>query len=169
MPDDVRGSGRVLRRWENEDGEWYVAQLADAEIQRFTTESVTTTADEFRVALTELRHNAHEAGFAIIDPLTGRLAGNIGASLEHETADISYWLAPAARGQGLARSAVYELCTWIRNNWPQASLAQLWVHTDNVASVGVARSGGFVYDSTRDEARAVDGEDWPVHWYTRSW
>lgn len=32
---------------------------------------------QFRVALTELRHNAHEAGFAIIDPLT---AGSRGTS-----------------------------------------------------------------------------------------
>jgi RimJ/RimL family protein N-acetyltransferase len=65
-----------LRNWSPADGAWYVAQLSDADIQRFTTERHTTTADDFRSALKRLGRRPDQAGFAIVDAITGELAGN---------------------------------------------------------------------------------------------
>jgi hypothetical protein len=50
----------ILHYWAPGDGGWYVGQLADPEIQRFTTEQVTTTADEFRAALRELSRRTED-------------------------------------------------------------------------------------------------------------
>jgi hypothetical protein len=61
----------ILRDWSPDDGEWYVAQLPDAQIQRFTTEQVSTTADDFRVAVEDLGRRDDRAGFAITDAGTG--------------------------------------------------------------------------------------------------
>jgi hypothetical protein len=52
----------ALRVWSPDDGAWYVAQLPDSEIQRFTTELVTTTADDFRAAVRELGRRDDQAG-----------------------------------------------------------------------------------------------------------
>jgi hypothetical protein len=66
----------ALRVWSPDDGAWYVAQLPDPEIQRFTTELVTTTADDFRIAVHELGQRHDHAGFAIIDAESGEPAGD---------------------------------------------------------------------------------------------
>jgi RimJ/RimL family protein N-acetyltransferase len=97
----------ILHYWAPGDGAWYVGQLADPEIQRFTTEQVTTTADDFRAALRELSRRTDGAGFAIADAGSGQLAGNIAAERTSEhTAEVSYWVAPGFRGRGLASSAL---------------------------------------------------------------
>lgn len=136
----------VLRPWQPDDAEWYVAQLSDPEILRFTTESADTTVDQFHDALTKLAAAPGQVGFAIIDPESESLAGNIAAAIDEAdqtTAKISYWLAAEARGQGLATRAVQELCSWIRGSWPQVERVALWTHVDNVASQRVALAAGF--------------------------
>ena len=66
-------SGPALRRdWSPADGGWYIAQLNDPEIQRFTSERADTTVDDFRPALDELNQRDDLAGFAMIDPGNGR-------------------------------------------------------------------------------------------------
>jgi RimJ/RimL family protein N-acetyltransferase len=156
----------VLREWSPNDGEWYVAQLADPAIQRFTSERLTTTADDFRAALARYSAEPTWAGFAIVEPDTGELAGNIAAGLDDGTAEVSYWLARSARGRGLATRAVVELCARLAERWPTSVLA-LWTHADNTASQRVAERAGFRHQPNRDEQRTVGTETWPARWYVR--
>jgi [ribosomal protein S5]-alanine N-acetyltransferase len=156
----------VLREWSFEDGDWYAAQLADPDIQRFTSESLTTTAEDFRAALARYRAEPTWAGFAIVDPGTDDLAGNICAVLDDGTAEVSYWLAPSARGRGLATRAVVELCARVGERWPTCALA-LWTHADNTASQRVAERAGFRHEPDRDEQRTVGTQTWPARWYVR--
>lgn len=71
--------------------------------------SADTTTAQFHDALAKLARTSGRAGFAIVQPETNALAGNIAASLradDETTAEISYWLAAEARGHGLATEAV---------------------------------------------------------------
>lgn len=158
----------TLRSWRKEDAAWYVAQLSDPEILQFTTESAATSTDHFLDALTKLAVTPGQAGFAIVRPDTGDLAGNIAAVLDeidHTAAEISYWVAAEARGRGLATRAVRELCSWTRENWPAVREVTLWTHADNIASQRVALAAGFHRQPSRDGYRTVAGQRWPVRWY----
>ena len=163
----VTNEPTVIRDWSPDDGAWYVAQLADPDIQRFTSESLTTTPADFQAALANYRGRPDWAGFAIIDPETAELAGNIAAMRDNGTAEISYWLAPAARGRGLATRALTQLCARLGERWPTCELT-LWTHAENIASQRVATRAGFRYQSDRDEQRPMGTDVWPVRWYSRS-
>jgi hypothetical protein len=45
----------ALREWELEDAQWYADSVQDPDIQRFTTDPPTLTADEVRRAISALR------------------------------------------------------------------------------------------------------------------
>ena len=155
-----------MRDWSPDDAAWYVDQLADPEIQRFTTERATTTADHFRAALRELGRRADQAGFAITDAASRRLAGNIAAErISEHTAEVSYWVAPGFRGRGLASDALRSMNAWLAEHW-QVHEVVLWTHADNIASRRTAERAGFRYRPERDEIRAVGGQMWPACWYT---
>lgn len=159
----------LLRGWRTEDAAWYIAQLSDQEILRFTTESADASIDQFHDALNKLAAAPGQAGFAILDPATDDLAGNIAAALDqtdNTTAEISYWVAAEARGRGLATQAVGELCLWIRENWPKVQHVALWTHADNIASQRVALAAGFHRQQSRDGYRTVAGRPWQTRWYT---
>jgi len=160
---------QVLRVWRMEDATWYLAQLSEPEILRFTTESADADVHQFRDAVTALAETPGQVGFAIVHPDSGDLAGNIAASLDavgEDTAEISYWLAAEARGCGMASRAVRDLCSWIRDNWLIVQHVALWTHTDNIASQRVALAAGFRYQPSRDGYRTVDGQRWQVRWYS---
>lgn len=158
----------LLRDWSPDDGDWYVAQLPDAEIQRFTTERVSTTADDFRAALQELSRRDDQVGFAIVDAGTGLLAGNIAADRSSErSAEVSYWVAPGFRGRGLASSALRILVKWLAVHW-QVHEVTLWTHADNTSSQRAAEHAGFRYQPGRDEMRQVRSQVWPARWYERT-
>jgi [ribosomal protein S5]-alanine N-acetyltransferase len=155
-----------LRDWSPADGAWYVAQLSDPDIQRFTTEQPTTTADDFRSALERLNRRADQAGFAIVDAISGELAGNMAADrLDADTADVSYWIAPAFRGRGLASHAIRQMRNWVADNW-QVRRIDLWTHAENIASQHAAENAGFHHEPERDEIKTIGGQPWPARWYS---
>ncbi len=155
-----------LRNWSPADGTWYVAQLSDPDIQRFTSEQLTTTAADFRSALERLSHHPDQAGFAIVDAISGELAGNIAADrLTDETAEVSYWIAPGFRGRGLASHAIGQMRSWIAANW-QVRRIELWTHAENIASQHAAENAGFHHEPERDEIKTIGGESWPARWYS---
>jgi RimJ/RimL family protein N-acetyltransferase len=157
----------VLRDWSPADGPWYVRQLADPDIQRFTSEQPTATADDFRAALARLGGREDHAGFAIVEAATGRLAGNIAADLTADgAAEVSYWVGPGFRGQGLASHALRELCAWITAHWQFREIV-LWTHAENTASQRTAERAGFVYRPERDETKTVGTQEWPARWFVR--
>jgi RimJ/RimL family protein N-acetyltransferase len=158
----------VLREWQPGDGGWYVAQLSDPEIQAFTTESVDTTAEDFGQALEVSVGATGTFARAIIDPVTGELAGNLAAQRSGDIAEVHYWLAESARGQGLASRALDEAVEWIRSTWHDVAVVCLHIRSANYASVRVADRVGFVRDETRDKVSQVRGEGWLMTGFTLS-
>jgi RimJ/RimL family protein N-acetyltransferase len=165
VADDYTSGHALLAEWSPADGGWYIAQLGDPEIQRFTSERPDTTVDDFRVALDELNRRYDLAGFAIIELATGELAGNLAAARHNETAFIHYWLAPRHRRRGLATDAVNQMCQWIAANWSCSELA-MDIDAGNEASQRVAEKAGFRHRPERDRVDEQTQRAWRV--YTRS-
>lgn len=105
--------------------------------------------------------------FAAVDPgrrswaidLDGRAIGDVTLSridLRHERTWISYWLAPSARGRGIASAAVAAIC--------DHAFAELGLHrielahrVDNPASRRVAERCGFRPEGIRRHELLWDG------------
>lgn len=117
-------SAGLLRPWSVQDADWYVAQLNDPLIRRFTVESPETTAADAVEALSRLEGRSDQIGYAIVDE-AGALAGNIAAHRSGRTADVSYWLAATHRGRGPARRAVEELLARLADDWTDLTRVEL--------------------------------------------
>ena len=157
----------VLRKWKPEDGDWYVAQVGDPTISEFAHERATTDVDSFRASLTELPGTPEYFARAIVDPETGELGGNVAATRGDGLAEVHYWLAPDARGRGLATRALLETCDWIGENWPDVERISLSIQAGNDRSVQVALRAGFVHDPRLDVTVEVDGEPTRMEGYAR--
>lgn len=147
----------VLREWSPDDGDWYVAQLDDAEIQSNTVESPDTSAAQFRLALETAEQSPDHFARAIVDG--DRLAGNLAAYHDGLDAVISYWIAADHRRRGLATRAVRECCAWIERNWPEVEQQVLTIKPGNTGSERVAGNNGFARDPAYDKVVGVRGED----------
>jgi ribosomal-protein-alanine N-acetyltransferase len=152
-----------LRSWTLDDAEWYAATAAGDElIQRYTTESPTITSDQVRSAIVEL-HAAPDcrAGYLIADAATGDRLGNIALTYENGAGEVVYWLAPEARGRGVATRALLLMSGWAFRTRGLDEI-RLWAHIDNSASRAVAERAGYTRDPDRDERRQIKGQTWPM-------
>jgi len=144
----------VLRRWDESDAEWYVAAIADADIQRFTNEGAVTVA-EMREAITRLRDR--DGLFAIADAATAAPLGNIGWVSDDAApgrAEGYCWVAATARGRGVAQAALEQL--WDLARRASVESMRLTIDADNVASRRTAARAGIL--QTGDgEPRVYDG------------
>lgn len=156
----------ILRPWADEDAEWYVQQVQDPQIRRFTTERPSLTTQEFRTALAKLRGNDDAMGFVAVDPASGARLANVAASRHGRVAEVSYWVAPAARGRGVASGALRALCELVATTWAVAEI-RLFTHAENVASQRVAVRAGFTRVADGERTRQVDDHCWPIRWYSR--
>ncbi|MGW4484875.1 GNAT family N-acetyltransferase [Amycolatopsis sp. NPDC004368] len=149
-----------LREWSPDDAAWYVAQVQDPDTLRFTTERATLTVAEFRRALEAMRRNDNALGFVAVAAGSGERVANVAAVREGAVAEVSYWVAAAVRGRGVASRALAELCGRVSAAWPITEI-RLWTHAGNVASQRVAERAGFSrVDSTA--TLEIRGEVWPV-------
>ncbi|WP_052372392.1 GNAT family N-acetyltransferase [Amycolatopsis taiwanensis] len=156
----------MLRDWLDSDAEWYVQQARDPETLRFTTERESLTVEEFRAALHRLRHDDDALGYVVVDATAGIRLANIAAARKGDVASVSYWVAPAARGQGVAGRALKELCQRVADTWPVTEI-RLWTHAENLASQRVAENAGFIACTGDGETKEIKGRQWPVRWYRR--
>jgi [ribosomal protein S5]-alanine N-acetyltransferase len=157
----------MLRDWSDEDADWYVQQVQDPDILRFTTERSSLTSGEFRKALADLRRNDDALGFVVTDPASGARLANVAATRHGQLAEVSYWVASVARGKGVASGALRALCERVASSWDVTEI-RLWTHAENVASQRVAEHAGFSHVPSEDGTREVGGQRWPVRWYSRS-
>ena len=160
LPDSALTDGIVtLRQWRPDEAEWYVEQSRDPEIQRFTTDPPDLDEATVRAAIERLLAGRSWA-WAITDAATGALLGNVALSLEHE---LSYWVAPAGRGRGVATRAVRLV---LDRAWASGvDRVRLHAHVDNVGSQRVAERAGFRREGVERAARQVKGQTWDVVWY----
>ncbi len=161
----------ALREWEPEDAQWYADSVQDPDIQRFTTDPPTLTAEEVRTAINALRsaqprsdESLPDVGLLICDATNGERLGNI--AFAGREAEISYWVASPARGRGVATRAVRLLVDYAFDVL-HADELRLWTHSDNVGSGAVAERAGFVREPSEDRQRQVKGSVWDMHGYVR--
>lgn len=148
-----------LREWTVEDAAWYAETTRDPEVQRYTTDPPTITADQVARAIEGLPGNPATSSFCIED--AGERCGNVAVDVEDGVGHVSYLVAAHARGRGLATRALTEFVAWIFAHHDVGEL-RLWTHRDNTGSRKVAERAGFVRDPARDQDREVKGEVWPT-------
>jgi RimJ/RimL family protein N-acetyltransferase len=84
--------------------------------------------------------------FCIAELQSDRAAGFIGVWLDPRLgANLGYWIAPTARGRGLAARAVALVADWAFTRLRLARL-EIWVEPANPASKRVAERAGFVHE-----------------------
>ncbi len=141
----------TLRPWLPDDAPVVFRACQDAQIQRFLPVPqpyTETSAREFIAIRRADWDGADERSFAITDARTGEVLGSIARHrrAEHRV-EFGYWVAPEARGRGIATRALRLIAEW--------SLAagfvrlELFTHPDNHASGRVAERAGFTREGVR--------------------
>ena len=171
----------TLRPWSRDDA-WFLAKAsADPAIRRYNGDldrlghpapplsaaEAEVVIDGFASGWGELAATGRPSGvvFAIVDARTGELAGCCGVD-EWSKADVAqfgYWIAPEARGRGLATRAVILFTRWLFDQG--AARAFVTIVAGNEASVGVARKAGFAYEGTMRSHGVWQGERCDVLWF----
>ena len=161
----------ALRVWEPEDAQWYAESVQDPDIQRFTSDPPTLTADDVRRAIIAFRSaeplgdgSLPDVGLLICDAITGDRLGNI--AFAGRQAELSYWVAAPARGRGVATRALRLLGDYAFDVL-HADELRLWTRADNVGSGAVAERAGFVREPCEDRQRQIKGSMWDTSGYVR--
>jgi RimJ/RimL family protein N-acetyltransferase len=100
-------------------------------------------AQQFIEATTRAWAEGSDPTFAVIERRSGQLAGAIGLTGKGDrTWDVGYWVAPFARGRGVATSALRLISDWaFRELGAQRIGLHVFVGNDN--SVRVAEKAGY--------------------------
>src|SRR4051794_6080654 len=163
FPDPPLGDEAVvLRRFREADVPAIVAICRDPEVRRWT--SVPSPYDEsdareFLVYAEDARLRGHELQLVLAHPAEGRMLGALGLHVgaEHAIGQIGYYLAPDARGRGLATRALRLMAAWAVRDLDLKRLEVL-ANPDNVASQRVALKAGFEREGLMRSYRERKGE-----------
>jgi RimJ/RimL family protein N-acetyltransferase len=152
--DGIDGDGVRLRTYRPDDIDDVVAGYSDAQAQRFmplVPSPFTRQHGEWYV------HEAAPAAaadggsaYAIVDPETDRLLGGIGINQVQPTraqGEIGYWVAPWARGRGVATAAVRALTEHVFR--AGTARLELLTHWENAPSQRVALAAGYRREGVR--------------------
>lgn len=149
-PDPPLSDGTVVLRLPREaDAPAIAAACADPEIARWIPVPVPYHLEDARVFVAftaEAWSSGREPTFVICDAATGLLVGSIAIHRrpdEPRTAAVGYWLAPEARGRGLAALAVRLVTRWAFAVEPKLVRMELLTLVGNEASGRVALRAGF--------------------------
>jgi RimJ/RimL family protein N-acetyltransferase len=152
----------ALRSWREADIPALIAACQDPEISRWTRVPSPYRETDARAYMLH-RYDAIHAGvmapFAIVDA-GDRLLGSISLmriSWEHARAEVGYWLAREARGEGHVTRAVRSICAW---GFATLRLERidLLAAVGNDASQRVAERAGFTREAIlRSYMRGPDG------------
>ena len=154
----------ALRAWRDSDLEPLVAACQDPEISRWTRVPYPYGPSDARAYLLQ-RHDALHAGMAAPFALVAaadrdQLLGSISLlrfSWRHARAEVGYWLALHARGQGHATRAVGLITDWGFRHLGLERI-DLLAASENPASQRVAERCGFTREAVlRSYLRGRDG------------
>ncbi|HEX5927208.1 MAG TPA: GNAT family N-acetyltransferase [Baekduia sp.] len=144
----------------------------DPDIQHFTFVPVPYREDDARdwVGGAPARAAAGEGLSLVIADIDdhAQLLGTVGLlrpDWVQRTIEIGYWVAPWARGRGLAVRAVKLLAPWALRTLDLARIA-CDVDADNAASRQVAQRAGFVAEDVAPAPFAVKGRTWNLVSYS---
>src|SRR5262252_744886 len=139
----------LLRPWYEADVPGKVLAFTDPVVQRFSWRTTPYPEADARSALAEqeeARLRGEELNFALVEP--GDQAAMLGGCslydvrLDQGCAALGYWLAPRARGRGVATHAVRLLARWAFDELGIVRVV-LTCAPDNQASQRVAERCGF--------------------------
>lgn len=108
----------------------------------------------------DLSQLGNKGSFMWFVEVDGKVAGNFSlGDVNHDmqTASIGYGVFPWARGRGVAKWLVREMCQRIFADTPLRKLAA-FVHVDNAASRKVLEASGFVCEGVLREEYLIDGK-----------
>jgi RimJ/RimL family protein N-acetyltransferase len=139
----------LLRPWGEADVPGIVLAFSDPVVQRFswrTTPYTETDARDYFAEQEEARLRGEDLNFALVEPCHQDVVlGCVSLyeiRLDQGCAAVGYWLAPEARGRGVATHAVCLLARWAFAELGLARL-ELTCGPDNEASQHVAERCGF--------------------------
>ncbi len=164
LPDPPLSDGAVaLRPFRSDDVPAIVAACQDADIQRWIPLIPVPYGEEeargYVLMTLKSLHEGSSAEVAIVDPATDKLLGSIGIHLGPNARrhSIGYWVAPEARGRGVATRALRLMADWGFKRFAIERLA-LWTLIGNAASQAVAQKAGFRYEGVaRNWEKGRDG------------
>jgi len=163
----LRDSGLVLRDWRREDAVALEPMCGDPDICRFTSVPWHYSLADAEAWIERVRH-ARGSGalvaLAIAEDDAGRPVGNVNLVRfddDRRSAALGYWLAPDARGRGLASRAAQLLCDW---GFAQLGLGriELAILPENDASQRVAARLGAVCEGIRRDSHEAAGRRWDM-------
>jgi RimJ/RimL family protein N-acetyltransferase len=142
----------ALRPWRAADVPAQLAAFGDACFERFSDWAPRTEADARRALVEQeaARRRGEHVELAVVachdrEVVLGGASLN-GVDLSQGRAAVGYWLAPEARGRGVATRSVRLLARWAFEDLGIARL-ELTCGPDNVASQRVAERCGFTREA----------------------
>ncbi len=159
-PIEIAAGPFQLRPWEHRLAPELLVALADPEYRRWGVPGPQPTLD-VALAWIDERDRSWRTGerlsFAVQDITTATLLGEVGLKGFREwpsSAEVGYWVAPAARRSGVATAAVRTLCRWA---FGALDLHRLRLHhaVANAASCGVALRCGFAVEGIARSAQPL--------------
>jgi RimJ/RimL family protein N-acetyltransferase len=154
----------TLRLWRPTDAPAVFAACQDPLIARFVPIPQPYSEDDARAFIEMRGHDrdgGDEQGFAIVDAATDELLGSISrhGPFGHR-ATFGYWLAPHARGRGIATRSLRLIVDWTRTTTDTIRF-DLYTDVENDASGRVAQRAGFEREGTR-RAWLLDRDGHPM-------
>jgi [ribosomal protein S5]-alanine N-acetyltransferase len=160
----------ALRPWTDADVPAIVAAYADPDIQRWNLH--TYDEDEAKSLVAKWNRswiNETSAHWAITKTSDDVAIGRVGLrtlDLAAGEGEISYWVAPPARGCGIASLATSTLSEWLLRSLGLHRL-EIGHSIHNAASCRVATNAGFVLECTMKSA-LLHADGWhDMHWHAR--
>lgn len=146
----------VLRHWSSSDAVFMAEAWRDPAIERYNGPAPASLLDAITVIerieqswrTFEVEGDPTGAAFAIVDADLGQPVGMCGVDQWSSThvAQFGYWLAPGARGRGLATCAATLMTGWLFELG--AARVFLTIESENAASAAVALRAGFTCEGT---------------------
>jgi RimJ/RimL family protein N-acetyltransferase len=155
----------VLRQPRPSDVDAVTAACQDPLIARFTLVPSPYSEDDAREWLRSADRERREGSglhLAIVDAKGGEFCGAVGVSelnWRHRLGQIGYWVAPEARGRGVATRSLRLLSLWVLE---ELGLARVEVRVDveNEASQRVAEAAGYVREGVLRSRAESKGRRW---------
>jgi RimJ/RimL family protein N-acetyltransferase len=173
LPKGLQDGGVALRGFVPDDVPAVAAACQDPLIARFTA-IPTPYREEHARAWIEGQAQQRQAGqaldLAVVDAEDGRLLGAVGLAAvawEHRRAEAGFWVAPQARGAGVASRALGLLAGWALA--PPLALVRLQLSIDvaNAASQRTAQRAGFAREGVLRSFVELKGRRSDVAIYAR--
>ena len=161
----------ILRPFRDQDASAFTSQIRATLAQSGTEGHMLTFPPDFteRQARVRIRQThrwlERDQGWSLALVHEGQLVGQVQLICtlpKRRKAEIAYWLAPHARGQGLARRGVAALIAVARERWPLEHIEATVVPT-NTASISLLEDLGFTKRELAPVPYRVQG-----HWRRRT-